>query len=441
MNRAQLIAAMEAILAAAEAETRDLTADETVKFDGLKAELDAIDHAAEASANIAARRAEVLARRTAPAAAVAATPAATPVAAGRTVPMRGAEQPKEFETLAEFCGAAICNPNDARLAALFRSRREFRDDGDVRAEQRMDTGQSGGFMIPTQFRATIMAVAGPQSIVRSRATVIPAGTPADAEIDIPALDQTGTSPNNVYGGVSVSWIAEGGAKPETDADFRLVSLKPQEVAGHIVMTDKLLRNSAAAGAYVASQLPRALAYAEDAAFISGNGIGKPQGFIGSGAAYAQARTTASTVKYADLVEMLARLLMLGGSPVWIINRALLPVIAQIQDNSGGAGQGAYVFTQGNMQSAIPDSLFGYPVIWSERSPAVGARGDVALVDLTGYLIKDGSGPFIAYSEHVYFLSNKTVVKAFTNVDGKPWLTEPFEGQDGRTSSPFVVLAA
>lgn len=440
MNREQLIAAMEAILAKAEAEARNLTAEEQAEWDAHKLAVDALDARTN---DMNARRAEVLARRVAPVA-VAALPAPTaaPAPAGRVVPMRGAEQPKEFETLAEFCTAAIANPNDPRLASLFRSRGNFHDDGEgVRAEQRMDSGQTGGFLIPTQFRQTIMAVAGPQSIVRSRATVIPAGSPPDSEIEIPALDQTGASPSNVYGGVSVSWIAEGGAKPETDADFRLISLKPQEVAGHIVMTDKLLRNSAAAGAYVASQLPKALAYAEDAAFINGNGIGKPQGFIGSGAAYAQARETASSVSYVDLLQMLSRLLQLGGSPVWIVNRALMPVIAQIQDNSGGTGVGAYIFTSGNMQAGIPDTIFGYPVIWSERSPAVGARGDVALADLSGYLIKDGSGPFIAYSEHVYFLNNKTVVKAFTNVDGKPWLTEPFEGQDGRTSSPFVVLAA
>ena len=58
-----------------------------------------------------------------------------------------------------------------------------------------------------------------------------------------------------------------------------------------------------------------------------------------------------------------------------------------------------------------------------------------------YLIKDGSGPFVSASEHVYFTSNKTVIKIFTNVDGKSWLNEPIplEGSTANTVSPFVVL--
>lgn len=64
-----------------------------------------------------------------------------------------------------------------------------------------------------------------------------------------------------------------------------------------------------------------------------------------------------------------------------------------------------------------------------------------LVDLTYYLIQDGSGPFVATSEHVYFAQNKTVIKTFQNVDGQPWLSEPIvgEGDTTQTMSPFVIL--
>lgn len=435
MNREQMLARMQAILDAAEAReetARTLTTEEQAEFDGLKSKVDALDAAetarVTAAAELATRRQEVLARRTAPTPAVPPAPAPS----SRSVPLRGPEV-KEFSTLAEFCEAAVWNPNDQRLEWRDSNRQER-----MRSEQRMDSGQTGGFLIPKQFLAEILRVSGPAAIVRPRARVIPAGSPPDAEIEIPALDQTGDSPNNVYGGVVVNWIAEGGAKPETDADFRNVTLKPKEVAGHIVMTDKFMRNSAAGAAFIASMLPEALASAEDFAFISGNGIGRPQGFIGSDAQYVVGRDTNDSVTYNDTVQMLSRI---KGNGVWIANRALLPILSQIQDNSGGTGVGAYIFAQGNMQGGIPDSMWGHPIVWSERSPALGARGDLAFVDLSYYLIKDGSGPFIAYSEHVHFLNNKTVVKAFTNVDGNCWLTAPFTGQDGRKTSPFVVLGA
>jgi len=67
---------------------------------------------------------------------------------------------------------------------------------------------------------------------------------------------------------------------------------------------------------------------------------------------------------------------------------------------------------------------------------------VILADFSYYLIKNGSGPFILASEHKYFTENKTVVKAFYNVDGSPWLRNPITLRDGVTEvSPFVVLEA
>jgi len=64
-----------------------------------------------------------------------------------------------------------------------------------------------------------------------------------------------------------------------------------------------------------------------------------------------------------------------------------------------------------------------------------------LADLSYYLIKDGSGPFVAASPHVYFTTNKTVIKIFWNVDGQSWLNDPLglEGSVANTVSPFVVL--
>jgi HK97 family phage major capsid protein len=84
-------------------------------------------------------------------------------------------------------------------------------------------------------------------------------------------------------------------------------------------------------------------------------------------------------------------------------------------------------------------LMGYPIMWHERSPALGTKGDLTLADLSNYLIKDGSGPFVASSEHVKFTSNKTVFKIFWNVDGQPWLTAPFTQEGGFVVSPFVTL--
>jgi HK97 family phage major capsid protein len=90
---------------------------------------------------------------------------------------------------------------------------------------------------------------------------------------------------------------------------------------------------------------------------------------------------------------------------------------------------------------LPPTLLGIPVMFNERSVALGTAGDVVLADLSQYLIKEGSGPYVAMSEHVYFTTNKTVMKIFWNVDGQPWLDAPIplEGSTSNTVSPFIVL--
>jgi len=436
MNLDELLKAMDSIVAHAENEGRAMTEAEQTEFDELKAQYD------QAVTDLEAGNAE---RQTAHDERVQVLQAArerqaeaTRAAAARANATRGIVRPQgpeavtEFESLADFMSSAVLSPRDQRLANLYY-------DGASAVDHTMRDGQRGGFLVPTQFLNQIYEVQAESTIVRSRATVIPAGTNPDAEVTMPALDQTGTNPENVYGGLSFSWIGEGDTKPNTDANFRSISLTPFELAGHVVATDKLVRNAPALGAFLARKMPEALLSAEDTAFITGDGIAKPRGFINSGAAYVQARETAASVTYADLVQMDSRTLGESGY-VWLIAKGAKPTIKQIQDNSGGSpGVGAYIFSEGNLAMGIPDQILGKPVIWTERLPALGTKGDVSLVNLGEYYIKDGFGPFVAASEHVNFTQNKTVIKIFTNVDGKPALTAPIKGLDNREYSPFVVL--
>lgn len=72
---------------------------------------------------------------------------------------------------------------------------------------------------------------------------------------------------------------EGEEKPESNASFRNVELKPKEVAGFITVTDTLLRNAPASSTIFGQLLSNAIVRAEDRAFINGNGIGKPLGLL------------------------------------------------------------------------------------------------------------------------------------------------------------------
>jgi HK97 family phage major capsid protein len=299
----------------------------------------------------------------------------------------------------------------------------------------MDNNTSGGFMLPAQLRQTIMRVDPQTALVRPRAEVIPAGTPPDGPVTMGALDQTGSNPANMFGGMQVQWIGEGDDKPESDAKLREITLTPHEVAGTAVITDKMLRNWPAARTFIESLMRDTVNAAEDWAFLRGSGVAQPLGALNAGATKWLNRTQANHVTYADLVGMVARLLMRsnGLSAVWSIPQAAMVDITTLTDP-----EGHYIW-QPNARDGMAGNLLGYPVRWNNRAPALGVKGDILLADWGYYLIKDGSGPYVAMSEHVLFRQNKSVFKIFWNVDGSPWLTAPIKEENGYEVSPFVGL--
>lgn len=396
---------MRAMLDLADGEKRDLTDEETAQYAAMETEADQLQRDIERLEKLEEREAKN--------------------AAGGDKPYRVSfkrtpSTPSEFRNLGEFICSVRFNRDDPRLGQV-----EYR-------EQSMDQGAEGGFAIPEQFRPELLQVQPQEAIFRPRCTVIPAGDPPDARITMPALDQTASE--NVYGGVVVAKVNEGGTKSETDLRLKEVSLEPGEVAAYITTSDKLLRNWQAASGLIGAQLRKAIIGWEDYQILRGNGIGGPLGILDAPCSITVSRTTASRIAIADLRSMYARA-KFGGSLFWIASQTTLPQLLALADG------GSNLIFAPSAADGVPATLFGYPLYFADRSPALGSKGDLVLCDASYYLIKDGSGPFVEASQHVYFTSNKTVIKAFWNIDGKPWLSAalPLEGSTSNTVSPFIVL--
>lgn len=409
-------AELRAILDKAEAEDRDLSAEEQTAYDGLKAQHATLRTRIERLQEQAGREA-------------AADVVQPGVGRRQGIERAPGEARTQFASIGEFMAAVRFNPNDPRLTYVEDASANV--ETGQRAEMRMDDGPSGGFAIPPQFRDTLLRLTPQQALIRPRAQVIPAGSPPDAPITIPALDQSGPAPGNWFGGVQVAWVGEGGLKPATDAKLREITLTPHEVAGTIIVTDKLLRNWGAASALLEAQLRGAVAQAEDLAFLGGNGIAKPLGYLRSSALYRVPRQSASSVTYDDCANMVVR--FYGQQGWFVYSRSMLGALMRLKDTQGRP------LWLPSVREGEPATLLGYPAVENNRNPALGFLGDLQLVDFGQYLIKDGSGPFVAASEHVLFQSNKTMIKIFWNVDGSPWLQAPFALENGDIVSPFVAL--
>jgi len=334
-----------------------------------------------------------------------------------------------FDSIGEFFYTIAENRADPRLQALKRQRP---GESESRTSQQMGVGALGGFAMPEQFWNEVKSVSPQEAIVRPRATVIPAGSPPDAKITVPTLDQSAAQ--NIYGGITVQHAGEKITLSETNLKLRRATLEPKKLAAYAVSSNELLLNWQAAGPFLQGQMRKAIMGAEDYDFLRGNGANRATGLTQATCKIEYSRATASTIVYADIVGMFARIKM-GGNLVWLASQTTIPQLANIRDSGSNN-----LWIQ-NARDGIPSSMFGYPVLWNDRAPGLGTAGDLILADLSYYLVKDGSGPRVDLSDQVLFETDETAFRIVWYVDGTPWLNNPIglEGSTSDTVSPFVIL--
>ncbi|GAA3718211.1 phage major capsid protein [Streptomyces tremellae] len=298
----------------------------------------------------------------------------------------------------------------------------------------------GGFLVPETLRSQLLQIALEKSIVRPLATVVPMES---ARVPIPMIDST-TNQGSVFGGMIAYWGEEGEELEDSSPKFGRVDLDAKKLTGLSAVPNELLQDSITSFASLIETLwPQALAFKEDASFMAGTGVKEPLGFLGKGntAAVTVARDTSGAIGYVDIVNMLARMLPASiSNGIWLASPDAIPSLLQMAMNVGTGGNSVFVV---NATGPMPMSIFGRPLVISEKAGQLGARGDLSFVDLSYYLIGDRQTMSADSSTDWKFGSDKTTFRIIQRVDGRPWLKSPITPANGspNTLSPFVELAA
>jgi HK97 family phage major capsid protein len=351
---------------------------------------------------------------------------------------------KEWKSFGEFGLTVLAASNskwerklvDAKAIAPDAIDRLYAHQAEMKTLMQEGLGASGGFLVPVPYLAELFYKAWESSIVRPRARIVPMGS---RQIQLPSLDQTITPANQksaFFGGVSFSWIEEGESKPELEVLFKLITLTVHELAGYLPVTNALIEDSAISiDGLLRMLLPSAMADAEDWWFLNGNGAGVPQGVIASPATIQVVRAGAGTITWADIKAMV-HAFQPGANGVWVIHICAMEQIMALADAAGNA------LWLANIVSGMPAQLMGYPIIWTEKVPVLGTKGDIGLYDFKYYLIGDRRGPTLDVSTEYLFRSNQTAFRIDERVDGQPWLSAPVALRPAGASSisPFVTLA-
>jgi HK97 family phage major capsid protein len=303
----------------------------------------------------------------------------------------------------------------------------------------------GGFLIPEELRSEILQVALETAIVRPRATVIPMSS---LRVPIPMIDDTSHS-SSILGGVVGYWTEEAAGLTESQASFGRVVLDAKKLTAYAEVPNELLMDAPAFAGFFDGTFPKAISWFEDVAFLTGTGVGEPEGVINSPVSVqvaAESGQPSATILWENIVKMYSRMLPTSlGRAVWICSIDAFPQLATMALSVGTGGGpvwiGNYAGGQGGMDSP-PATILGRPVYFTEKTGPLGTTGDISFVDLSYYLIGDRMEMQSSSSEHYKFANDKTAYRILERVDGRPWLQSAITPKNGGpTLSPVVQLAS
>ena len=242
-------------------------------------------------------------------------------------------------------------------------RTEFRQ---ISNELNEGTDANGGFLVPVEWDSRLIDVLDEENIMRRLGTRIT--TSGEHKINI-----AGAKP-------AASWIEEGGALVFSDATFAQKVMDAHKLHVAIKVTEELLYDNAFnLESYIIDKFGKAISNAEEDAFLTGDGSGKPTGIFDATNGGTKAVTVSGTIKSDDIISLiyaLKRPYRKGAQ--FILNDKTLASIRKLKDQNQ-----AYIW-QPSYQAGEPDRLAGYAVNTSAYAPETG----IAFGDYSYYNIGD-----------------------------------------------------
>ena len=367
------------------------------------------------------------------AAAVGASPAETPPSQAPPVGMvpaqpRAALDTGGFRDMADFAQAVRCaNPQagqgfrmDDRLAAP--------------ANVHMEGGdEMGSYLVPAEFRQQI--------------TNLVFGDGNDPIMDLIAPEATGS--NRVIGlgdettpwgstGVKAYWRSEAEQMRPTRAQLTPRETKLNEIYAFVLASEELLQDAPRVAGLLTNHASAAIRWTVAEAFMFGDGIEKPLGWMASPAAITvpkEVGQAAMSVTRRNFFQLYSRMIM-PSQATWLMNSEAVEALADLNDEAKRP-----VWLE-NFHDSPGGAILGRPVIFNEHSPSLGQRGDIQFVNPNGYeAFRRQNAATFAESIHLYFDYALTAFRWMFRIGGQPVLSKPIQmPKSTRTKSHFVTLA-
>ena len=274
---------------------------------------------------------------------------------------------------------------------------------------------TGGYAVPQEIDAQIDSTLTAISPIRGIANVVQVGSAGYRKLV-------------TVGGISSGWAAENAVRAET-ATPNFAEIVPAfgDLFANPAATQAMLDDAAFdVEAWLANEIATEFARAEGAAFVNGDGVNKPKGFLTAPqASTADGARPFGTLQYLatgvsgdfptdepedrliDLVQSLRSPYRQGA--VFVMNSFTLAIIRKMK-----TADGAFLWAPG-LTAGQPDTLLGYPVVEAEDMPDI-APGSTSIAFgnfKAGYLIAERDetailrDPFTA-KPYVHFYATRRI---------------------------------
>lgn len=283
----------------------------------------------------------------------------------------------------------------------------------VKAKMTTDSDPDGGYLVPTEMDSQIDRVLGTVSAMRQLARVISIST-----------DEFKKLVN--MGGAGSGWVGEREGRSETSTPtLRELVFNTAEIYANPAATQKLLDDASVDIArWLADEVGIEFAEQEGAAFVTGDGVKKPRGFLAydtvANASYAWGKlgfvvsggaAGFASSNPADAIIDLYYALKAGyrNGASFLTSDAVMKDIRKFKD-----GQGNYLWAPPTGPD-MPATILGKPVVTDDNMPALGSNAfPMAFGNFQrGYLIVDRMGVRVlrdpyTNKPYVHFYTTKRV---------------------------------
>lgn len=299
--------------------------------------------------------------------------------------------------------APKAQPSDAdvlkRMAAGDLKGHEFRD----LTTSTGDTPKAGN-TVPTSFYGRLQEHMIETSEFYRYATIL--ATDSGETIEIPKTTSH----------ASASWLTEGGSVTESDPVFAQVTLGAHKYGLSEQLTSELEQDTGVnLLEYLARRGGEALANLAAAAYINGDGSGKPTGLVGASTVGVTGAAAVAGVFTADeLIDLFYSVI----SPyrkrgTFVMSDSALKVARKLKDQND-----QYLWAPG-LVAGEPDTILGRPVLNETNMPDVAADAvSVLFGDLSKYMIRQVRGIRVERSADYAFGNDLVTWRFLARTDGK-----------------------